>query len=271
MSVETVPVETLTRPAATRQEQISPDHVRISTAAAMELGLKPGRIQRTHCGCINLLQNYPQGCFANCSYCGLARERPGAAEDNSFIRVDWPLYPMQLVAEKIGQLEADREVGRVCVAQVQDHRANDDLLAMTGMVRRHAPDVPISALVMATLLDKDMLADIMEAGADIIGIGMDAATEELCIKHRGSGVKGPHDWQQHWEIARLAREMYGPHKVNLHIVVGLGETDAELVDMFYLCHAEQIACYLFSFNAEPGTVATPVVSRMDSAACVASR
>ena len=68
---------------------ISPDFVRISMAAAIELGLKPGKIHGCGCGCINLLQNYPEGCFANCSYCGLARERPGLAEENSFIRVDF--------------------------------------------------------------------------------------------------------------------------------------------------------------------------------------
>ena len=42
-------------------------------------------------------------------------------------------------------------------------------------------------------------------------------------------------------------------KVNCHIVVGLGETDEELVDLFYLLDSEQIAGYLFSFNPEPGT------------------
>ena len=83
------------------QSQLSPDWVRISMAAAIELGLKPGRMLRNgRCGCINLLQTYPQGCAANCSYCGLARERPGLAEDNTFIRVAWPLFPLDLVAEK---------------------------------------------------------------------------------------------------------------------------------------------------------------------------
>ena len=83
------------------QYQISPDYVRISMAAAIELGLKPGRINRCNCNCINLLQNYPEGCYANCTYCGLARERPGTPEENTFIRVAWPLYPTDLVAERI--------------------------------------------------------------------------------------------------------------------------------------------------------------------------
>ena len=233
---------------------ISPDYVRISMAAAIELGLKPGRIHGCGCGCINLLQNYPEGCFANCSYCGLARERSGLAEENSFIRVDWPLFPTDLVAEKIADKEEESTVGRICIAQVQDHRANDDLLDMTRRIRKYAPKVPISALAMATLLDKNILKEIKKAGADIIGIGMDAATEEIFYNTRGKGAKGPHDWDYHWEVVYMARDMYGPFKVNCHIIIGLGETDQNLVDMFYKCFSQKIACYLFSFNPEPGTM-----------------
>lgn len=231
--------------------QISPDYVRISMAAAIELGLKPGRIYRdAHCGCINLLQNYPEGCYANCTYCGLARERPGLPEDNTFIRVAWPLFPTDLVAEKIAEHE-DR-VGRVCIAQVQDHRAYDDLIDMTRRVRRLS-DVPISALVSATTLNEERLHCIKETGVDIIGVGLDAASEEVFDRTRGRGAKGPHNWDYHWHIVRAARSVFGPMKVNCHIIVGLGETDRDLVNLFYQLKSEQIAGYLFSFNPEPGT------------------
>jgi len=233
--------------------QISPEYVRISMAAAIELGLKPGRISRCNCSCINLLQNYPQGCYANCTYCGLARERPGAAEDNSFIRVAWPLFPTDLVAERIAEKERQSGVGRVCVAQVQDHRANRDLIDMTQRVRRQAPEVPISALVTATLLNEDWLHRIQDAGADIVGIGLDAASEDVFYETRGKGTKGPHDWHGHWKIVRKARELFGPMKVNCHLIVGLGETDQDLVSLFHQLKSEQIAGYLFSFNPEPGT------------------
>ena len=233
--------------------QISPDYVRISVAAAIELGLAPGRINGCSCNCINLLQNYPQGCAANCSYCGLARERPGLAEENSFIRVDWPLYETDLVAEKIAQKEAASSVGRVCIAQVQDHQATRDLIDMADRVHRAAPEVPISGLVTATLLDEDDLHEIKQAGVDIIGVGLDAVTEDLFLRTRGKLAKGPHRWDQHWEIVRAARRIYGPMKVNCHLIVGLGETDKEMFDMIYQLNSEQIAGYLFSFNPEPGT------------------
>ncbi len=233
--------------------QISPDYVRISMAAAIELGLKPGRIYRSSCDCINLLQNYPEGCYANCTYCGLARERPGLPEDNTFIRVDWPLYPTDLIAEKIAEREAKKEIGRVCISQVQDHRANHDLFDTIHRVRERALQVPISALVSATLLNEEKLYAIREAGVDIVGIGLDGATEEIFDEARGKKTRGPHKWDYHWKIIRAARRIFGPMNVNCHIIVGLGETDHDLIDLFFQLKDEQIAGYLFSFNPEPGT------------------
>ena len=232
---------------------ISPDYVRISMAAAIELGLKPGRIHGCGCGCINLLQNYPEGCFANCSYCGLARERPGLAEENSFIRVDWPLFSTELIAEKIAEKEAESTVGRVCISQVQDHRANDDMLEITRRIHSAAPGVPLSGLVNATTMDVPFLKQLKAEGIDIIGYGLDAVTEELFIKTRGKEARGPHDWDYHWEMVRAAREIYGPMNVNCHLIVGSGETDRDLIDMFYKLKGEEIAGYLFSFNPEEGT------------------
>lgn len=237
-----------------QQNGMSPEYVRISTAAAIELGLRPGRMFRgCGCGCINLLQNYPAGCLADCTYCGLARERPGLAEENSFIRVSWPLYETDLVAAKIAEHEAKAGVGRVCIAQVQDHRAYHDLIDMTARIKRAAPAVPVSALVSATTLNERRLHAVRDAGADIIGVGLDAASEELFHETRGKGAKGPHTWEYHWKIIRAAREIFGPFKVNCHLIVGLGETDRDLVELFFQLREEEIAAYLFSFNPEPGT------------------
>ena len=237
----------------TETRKISPDYVRISMAAAIELGLKPGKISGCNCGCINLLQSYPEGCYANCTYCGLARDRQGAAEDNSFIRVAWPLFETDLVARKIAEKEASGSVGRVCIAQVQDARAYRDLIDMTERVHKAAPEVPISALVSASVLNEERLVAIKEAGADIIGVGLDAASKKVFHETRGRGVKGPHDWDYHWEIMRISRRLYGAWKVNAHVIIGLGETDRELIDLFFNLKAEEICAYLFSFNPEPGT------------------
>ncbi|MDH4225010.1 MAG: radical SAM protein, partial [Deltaproteobacteria bacterium] len=146
----------------------SPEFVRVSAAAAMELGLKKGRFMRDcSCGCINLLQNYQVSCVANCAYCGLARQREGESVDKSFIRVDWPLYSMDLIARKIAEKEARSGVGRVCVSQVHHPKACQDLITICDQVHQAAPQVPLSALVSASLLDEDKLASIQATGVDI--------------------------------------------------------------------------------------------------------
>ncbi|MBM3334142.1 radical SAM protein, partial [Candidatus Sumerlaeota bacterium] len=54
----------------------SPGFVRCSMAAAMTLGLKPGRFWRNaRLHCINLLLTYENGCKGVCAYCGLSRMR----------------------------------------------------------------------------------------------------------------------------------------------------------------------------------------------------
>jgi biotin synthase len=58
-------------------------------------------------------------------------------------------------------------------------------------------------------------------------------------------------WKNYWDIINYSREIYGPWKVNIHTVVGLGESDLDLVDMFYDLKEKQILAYLFCFNPEP--------------------
>jgi len=124
---------------------------------------------------------------------------------------------------------------------------------MTQIIHQAAPKVPISALINATTMTEEVLQQLKEEGVGIIGIGLDGASEEVFYETRGKGAKGPHDWNGHWKIINKARELYGPMNVNCHTVVGLGETDRELVDLFAGLHERQIACYLFSFNPEEGT------------------
>ena len=44
---------------------------------------------------------------------------------------------------------------------------------------------------------------------------------------------------------------FGPWKVNCHTLVGLGETDLDMVQMFSRLNDQQIYAYLFCFNPEP--------------------
>ena len=105
----------------------SPDQVRLSLAAAMTLDLVPGLFYRNaRLGCINVLLTYPDGCRANCAYCGLSKGRVGEYEEKSFIRVAWDVYPLADVIDRM--VERGGRFERVCVSMVTHPRARADMI-----------------------------------------------------------------------------------------------------------------------------------------------
>ncbi len=241
-----------TRTKATKSRtKESPNWVRISAASAIALGFKSGRFtQEFEFGGINLLLNYDDGCKSDCAYCGLARTRPGDYEDKSFIRVEWPLVETDTLVERMRLLEA--KLTRLCISMVTNPYAFRDTCTITDIIVRNVR-TPLSILVAPPTLNRAKLEEFKTRGVDMIGIGLDAVTETLFRSLRtdvpagGSGLS----WTQYWKIVSEARTIFGPWKVNCHTVVGLGETDFDLIDMFDRLVSQEIFPYLFCFNPEP--------------------
>ena len=232
-----------------REPQTSPDWVRISYASALALRFKSGRFTRPFdFGGINLLLSYDEGCRSDCGYCGLARSRQGAYEDKSFIRVEWPLVETDALVERMA--EHEDELTRLCISMVTHGYAYRDTLEIARRIRREVA-TPLSILVAPPTLDEERLRALKEAGADMIGIGLDAVTEELFRQIRSDVPRGGLKWDNYWRIVDLSRQIYGPWKVNCHTLVGLGETDRDLLGTFERLLARQIFSYLFCFNPEP--------------------
>ncbi len=229
--------------------QTSPDWVRISYASALALGFKSGRF--THpfdFGGINLLLTYDEGCRSDCGYCGLARSRQGAYEDKSFIRVEWPLVATDELVERMAERES--ALKRLCISMVTHGYAYRDTLEITRRIRRRV-GTPLSLLVAPPTLNEERLKELKGAGADMIGIGLDAVTEDLFRQIRSDVPRGGLKWANYWQIVDQARDAFGPWKVNCHTLVGLGETDRDLMAIFERLLRRQIFSYLFCFNPEP--------------------
>lgn len=227
----------------------SPDWVRISYASALALRFRSGRFTRPFpFGGINLLLSYDDGCRSDCGYCGLARNRPGDYEEKSFIRVDWPLVETDELVARMARHE--EKLTRLCISMVTHGSAYRDTLDITRRITS-AVHTPLSLLVAPPTLNEERLRTLKEAGADMIGIGLDAVTEQLFRSIRTDVPKGGLRWEQYWGIVDHARAIYGPWKVNCHTLVGLGETDHDLMAIFERLLEREIFAYLFCFNPEP--------------------
>lgn len=235
----------------TAEVKESPEYLRMSLSTAMWLDYKTGKFMRNaKSWCVNLLLTYSEGCHANCAYCGLARKREGAYEDKSFIHVDWPAYPTADIIARIAG-RAGR-IKRTCISMITNKRSIGDTIEMTGELKRATP-VPVSVLASPTIITKIEIEAFRNAGANKIGIAIDAASPELFEKLRGKGVKGPHNWETYWQRVGEAAEVFGPENTGVHMVTGLGETEREMLSAIQRVRDYGASTHLFSFLAEPGS------------------
>jgi len=227
----------------------SPEYIKLSLSGEMQLGFSPARFYRNaKMTCINLLLNYLEGCSANCQYCGLARERVGDAM--SFIRVKWADRKLNEVIERIKQ---SKVVKRVCISMIINKRAIEDTITITEKLVSETL-LPVSVLCSPTIIDKNYLVRLKEVGVDKIGIAFDLPTKDLFDKYRGRNVRGPHKWDRYWQCFSDAIEIFGEKNVGSHFIVGLGETEKEIVKAFQDVRDLGGVNHLFSFYPEKGSM-----------------
>jgi len=232
----------------TNEIQESPDYLRMSLAAAMTLGFKPGIFYRgAKLYCINLLLNYTNGCAARCAYCGLSNKRKGEYGEKSFIRVTWPNYALDEIIERIDQRQ-DR-VKRICISMITNKRSIEDTRSICERLRSSF-DIPVSLLVSPTIVTREDLESFKAAGADKVGVALDLATPELFDKFRGKGVGGPHGWDRYMETLTAAIDIFGHRNSGSHFVTGMGETEKEMAEVIQKVQDMGGWTHLFSYFPE---------------------
>ncbi len=217
----------------------------------MTLGLRPGIFYRgAKLSCINLLLTYGKGCAGSCAYCGLQRQRSGEFNRKSFIRVEWPAFSLAEIMARMKKHAA--QIERVCISMVtRKSAANDTLLVIRSL---EPLGKPVSVLMAPTILKREQIRQLKEAGAGIGSVAIDAATPGLFSRFRGQGVKGPHRWDRYWQCLGDAVEVFGAGKAGCHLIVGLGETEEEMAAAVQRVVDMGANVHLFSFYPEEGSV-----------------
>jgi biotin synthase len=237
----------------------SPEYVQMSNAAAITLGIMGGKMHRCGCTrCLNLLLTYPEGCRANCAYCGLARHREADRDyaDRNFIRVDWPAVPMAEIVDRVAQDGDASPFHRMCISMITHPRSDADTVAvLKAWTSRIDPaTIPVSILSNPTTMERDDVQRLRDLGADIFTVALDAATPEVFDRTRGKGVQSPHKWQKYWEILLHARDIFGPQKFGAHIIVGMGETEHAVLTLVQQLVDLGGHSHLFCFFPEQGSL-----------------
>ncbi|PKQ04148.1 MAG: radical SAM protein, partial [Alphaproteobacteria bacterium HGW-Alphaproteobacteria-10] len=208
--------------------------------------------------CLNLLLTYPEGCRANCAYCGLARHREALRDyaDRNFIRVDWPSLRVADLIERVAAQGAATPFHRMCISMITHRRSEADtftiLKAWTDRIAQS--QAPVSILSNPTTMTR---ADVMRMdtlGAEIFTVALDAATPALFARTRGRGVASPHTWRGYWARLGDAAEIFGPGRFGAHVIIGLGESEIEALTLVQRLVDMGGSSHLFCFYPERGSL-----------------
>lgn len=231
--------------------KISPAYVQTSLAASLTLGFQQGSFHRNaKLKGLNLLLHYQEGCLGRCAFCGLSRLRKEGPKGKTFIRVDWPLHPLDEIIERT---KGKDQIHRVCVSMITHPKAIEDTIDVIKQFKEKT-DLLISVLITPSLIHHiEALERMKEAGADRVGVAIDAATPELFDRLRGKGVNGPHRWNHYWKVVEMATKVFGKFYVGIHLIVGLGETEREMVQAIQRGQDIGASTHLFSFFPERGS------------------
>jgi biotin synthase len=103
-------------------------------------------------------------------------------------------------------------------------------------------------------MTREDVGRLHEMGSDIFTVALDAATPALFDRTRGKGVQSPHNWKKYWEILMDARDIFGPKKFGAHIIVGMGETEFDVLQLVQKLVDLGGHSHMFCFFPEKGSL-----------------
>ncbi len=145
---------------------------------------------------------------------------------------------------------------RMCISMITHPRSDaDTVTVLREWTSRIDPAaIPVSILSNPTTMSREDVQRLRDLGADIFTVALDAATPEIFERTRGRGVQSPHSWAKYWEILHDAREIFGPQKFGAHIIVGMGETERDVLELVQQLVDLGGHSHMFCFFPEKGSL-----------------
>ncbi len=208
--------------------------IRLSLGSAVVLGLRETRMEVAPTTLYAILGEH---CLGACQFCAQARD--STADPKFLSRVAWPEFELDDVLERLPNATGLR---RICLQTLLDPALPQRLLEVVR--RAHAvSNLPISVCMNPTA--PGWLPKLREAGVDRVGIGLDCATEGTF-----AAIKPGFSWERYHTFLDEIVDVFGTGSV--HLIVGLGESDKDLVRRIQDAHDRHCTVALFAFTPVRG-------------------
>ena len=224
------------------------EKIRVSIGSASVLGLgSMVKFKNPPTTCY--IMTYKEGhCTANCGFCPQARSSKSSEEMLS--RVTWPIFPFKDYLTKLKYLPLSKHFKRICIQTLNYPDNFRDLMEIITKIKQYIK-IPISVAIPP--MSKDRLKELKMAGAQRVGIALDGTTPGIFNKIKGDEVDGPYKWEQHFQKLLEALDIFSEGFVSTHLIIGLGETERDVIARIEELHQLRILVSLFAFTPIKGT------------------
>jgi len=180
-------------------------------------------------------------CIHDCGFCPQARN--ASSRTDLLSRVTWTQCRIEDTVHKIKAAHGEGKLQRACLQVVDGRKAIEQVKAMVNHIRDYS-DIPIC--VSAKVNHREEILALAEAGVDRIGLALDAACERVYnLTKSGS-------WQDTLNFISDAAGLL-PSRISTHLIVGLGETEQEMINIIRYMRELGVTVGLFAFTPVPGT------------------
>ena len=224
-----------------------PEQIRVSLGTAIVLELLKGKLDAKPTTAYFMTHKRGK-CFANCGFCPQARN--SRSNNEMLSRVTWPIFSTPHTLTALSTASKKGRVKRVCV---QALNYPEVFAHIEGLVReiKKVAEIPVS--VSCQPLNRESIVRLANVGVNRLGIALDASTEMLFNKIKGKEAGGIYTWKDQFIHLTQALDVFGEGNVSTHIIVGLGETEKQAIEIIQKCVDIGVLPALFAFTPVRGT------------------
>ncbi len=225
------------------QPNVLPIQIRVSTGTAIVLGIAEGKLDAEPTTAY-LMTYSADKCTANCGFCPQARDSKSSIQLLS--RVTWPTYPTAQALIALATAVNHKTIRRVCIQTLNYSGVFEHTESLVSEIKGLV-DVPVSVSFQPQTTEN--IARLKAAGVNRLGIAIDGATKAVFDQVKG----GCYCWENQFRLFEEALAVFGKGNVSTHVIIGLGETEQEAVEIVQRCVDLGVLPALFAFTPVRGT------------------
>ena len=188
-------------------------------------------------------------CMGNCQFCPQGNH----GEEKRLSRIEWPKYIWgEFLTALKENINSSNPLKRICIQCLNYNGFYEEILYIVKEIRKISDEIPISSAIVP--ISKEQMQELKVAGLNRIAFSLDACTPELFYKIKGQGTGSPYHWNVHQQNLSDALEIFGKGYVTTHYIVGLGESQKEMITTLRDTIKKHILPGIFMFTPVRGTL-----------------